>query len=309
MSENRPMKLQQLRYLCELVANGYNVSRTAAALHTSQPGVSRHIQLLERELGTTLLERQNTRIAGLTRAGEALLPAMQRMLVAAEDLRRQAREIATPGKTKLVIATTHTHARHTLLPALKRFMQSHPHVAIQLRQSSAPRIAETLASGEVDLGVATEPFERPRGISFLPCYRLDHSIVTPPRHALLARRRPTLAQLAPHPIITYDERHRLGQAVREAFAKQGLKPNIAISIIDDDLMKAYVEAGFGVAILPSIAYDRKRDRGLRAVSAAHLFEATACFVMTQEGRHMDGCVNDLIAFIKEAVPRARNSAA
>lgn len=295
------MKLHQLTSLCELVANGYNVSRTAEALHTSQPGVSRHIQTLERELGTVLLRRQNTRIAGLTPAGEALLPTMQRILRETKELRRHAREIAAPARARLVIATTHTHARHTLLPALKRFIRTHPDVAIQLRQSSAPRIAETLLSGTVDLGVATEPFDRPPGIELMPCYRFEHSIVTPPRHPLLASRRPRLEQLVPHPIITYDERHRLGQAVRAAFKARGLQPNIAISIIDDELMKAYVEAGFGIAILPSIAYDRKKDRGLRAISAKHLFEATSCFVMTQAGRRLPSYVQDLVQYVRETV--------
>src|SRR5689334_15614954 len=109
------MKLQQLRSFREVVDGGFNVSKAAAALHTSQPGVSRHIQLLEHELGVALLERQSTRIEGLSDAGRALLPAVRRILMEADNLQRQAREMAAPAKTKFVIATTQTHARHTLL--------------------------------------------------------------------------------------------------------------------------------------------------------------------------------------------------
>jgi DNA-binding transcriptional LysR family regulator len=91
------VKLQQMRCLCEVIDRGFNVSKAAAALHTSQPGVSRQIQLLEEELRVALLERRTTRITGMTDAGRALLPAMRRMLSEADNLRRQAHELASSG--------------------------------------------------------------------------------------------------------------------------------------------------------------------------------------------------------------------
>lgn len=293
------MKLQQLRYFREVVDGGFNVSKAAAALHTSQPGVSRHIQLLEQELGVSLLERQNTRIEGLSDAGRTLLPAVRRILMESDNLQRQAREMAAPGKTRFVIATTQTHARHTLLPVLKRYIDLHPGIALQMRQGSVPRISQLLVDEIVDIGVATEPVDQ-HGLALLPCYRYEHTLITPPRHPLLKRRRLTLADLAPYPIITYDDRHRLGRVVREEFAQAGLEPNIVMSIIDDDIMKAYVEAGFGIAILPSMAYDRGRDRNLRAVSVTHLFEPSTCYVMTKEGRYLERHVRDFIDLVKAA---------
>lgn len=292
------MKLQQLRCLCEVVDSGFSVSRAALALHTSQPGVSRHIQLLEEELGVTVLERQNTRISGLTEAGRALLPAVRRILLESDNLRRQAQEVASPGKARFVIATTHTHARHTLPPVLKTFMQRHPRVALQLRQGSVPRITQLLTDEIVDIGVATEPVDHHKGITLMPCYRFNHALIAPMGHPLLKHRRLTLEHLLVHPLITYDERHRLGRTVREQFARKGLEPNIVMSIIDDDIMKAYVEAGFGVAILPSMSYNRAKDRKLRAVSVTHLFEASTCYVMTKEGRYLEHHIRDFIELVK-----------
>ena len=292
------MKLQQLRYLCELVDRGFNVSRTAVALNTSQPGVSRQLQQLESELGNILLERRNTRILGLTETGRLLLPTMRRMLAEADNLRRQAREVAASGKVRFIIGTSHTFARHTLLAVLKSFIHRHRKIAIQLRESAAPRIMQLLAAGEIDIGVATEPVERPPGINLMPCYKVAHSLITPPGHPLLKHRRVTLQQLMQFPLITYDERHYLGKAVRERFKREGLDPDFVISIIDDDVMKAYVEAGFGVAILPSIAFSRKRDRRLRAIPVDHLFEAGTCVVMTRDGIPMQTHVRDFIELVK-----------
>lgn len=300
------MKLQQLRYLCEIVDRGLNVSRAAAALHTSQPGVSKQMRLLEEELGAVLLERRGTRVVGLTDAGRAALPAARRMLLDAENLRRQTREVAAPGKTRLVIATTHTHARYAVLPVFERFIQRHPRVALELRQASPQHIAQLVVAGAVDIGIATEAVEQVAGLTRTPCYRLDHSIITPPRHPLLRQRRVKLQELARYPIITYDATFRLGRLVRDQFQVRGLKPDIVISAIDSDIIKAYVEAGFGVAILPTIAYNPARDRRLRAVDANHLFEASHCFVMTLEGRHLEDHLRDFIALVK-AVPAGSQS--
>lgn len=304
------MKLQQLRYLCEIVDRGLNVSRAAAALHTSQPGVSKQIRLLEEELGVVLLERRNTRVTGLTDAGRTLLPAMRQMLLDAENLRKRARDVAHPAQSKLVIASTHTHARYVLPAMFRRFVQRYPHVAIHMRQGSMERIAELLASGEADIGVTTRPAKRLPGIAMTECYRLGQSIITPPNHPLLVKRgKLSFQDLLPYPIITYDERFSLGRAVRDGFAARGLEPNIAIRAIDSDVMKAYVEAGFGVAVLVRVAYSRAQDRGLRAIPATHLFGESVCCAMTMEGRHLERHARDFISLMQSvAVPGISRSA-
>ena len=60
------MKLQQLRYLTAIVEAGLNISAAAEKLHTSQPGVSRQIKLLEDELGFELFLRQGRALTRLT---------------------------------------------------------------------------------------------------------------------------------------------------------------------------------------------------------------------------------------------------
>jgi LysR family transcriptional regulator, cys regulon transcriptional activator len=295
------LKLQQLRYLCEIVDRGLNVSRAAAALHTSQPGISKQIRLLEEELGVLLLERRRTRIIGVTDAASALLPTMRQMLQDAEHLRRQAKEVASPSK-KLIIATTHTHARYVLPAIFKRFVKRHPQVSLRMRQTRTDRMLEFLRMGEADIGITTEPVEPLTGISLVPCYRFGQSVITPPGHPLLAKRRALdLDDLLRYPIITYDERFKLGRAVREEFEKRGMEPNIVIRAIDADIAKAYVEAGFGVAVLMSIAYSRNDDRGLRAIPATHLFGEIVCYAMTVKDKPMESYARDFIALM-QSVP-------
>jgi hypothetical protein len=63
------MKFQQLRYLVAVHENGLNITAAARQLHTSQPGVSRQLKLLEEELGFQLFEREGRALTRTTAAG------------------------------------------------------------------------------------------------------------------------------------------------------------------------------------------------------------------------------------------------
>ncbi len=105
------MNLQQLRYVSEVARRGLNVSEAAAALHTSQPGVSKQIRALEEELGVAIFVRQGRRFTGLTDAGQEIVIAVDRILAELANLRAVGEEYAHHAKGTLAIGVTHTQAR------------------------------------------------------------------------------------------------------------------------------------------------------------------------------------------------------
>ena len=84
------VNLQQLRYLCAVVDHGLNVSDAAAALYTSQPGISKQIRQLEDELGVEIFVRQGKRLAAMTPAGTIVVGTARRALVEIANLKRVA---------------------------------------------------------------------------------------------------------------------------------------------------------------------------------------------------------------------------
>ena len=101
------MNFQQLRSVREAARRGYNLTEVAAALHTSQPGVSRQIRELEDELGVELFQRAGKRLTGLTPSGQQLLPVIERLLRESENLRQAARDCASHDTGPLSLAATH----------------------------------------------------------------------------------------------------------------------------------------------------------------------------------------------------------
>ena len=126
------MKLQQLRYLVEVSRRGLNVSDAAEALHTSQPGVSKQVRLLEDELGITVFERSGKRLTGITEPGKAVLEISERILREADNLKRVGEEYAGEDAGSLNIATTHTQARYALPAVVSRFLERWPRVRLTL---------------------------------------------------------------------------------------------------------------------------------------------------------------------------------
>lgn len=277
------MNIQQLRYLHEIVRHGLNVSEAAAALYTSQPGVSKQVRLLEEELGITIFKRAGKRLTGLTEPGRQVLDIVARMLDDARNLKRVGEEYADEGSGTLDVATTHTQARYPLPPVVKQFMARHPRVRLRLHQGNPEQVAAWVADGTADIGIATEALDRLPQLVTLPCYQWSHTVVAPRGHALLDGSPPSLAALARWPLITYDPTFTGRTRIDRAFERVGIAPNIVLTAVDSDVIKTYVELGLGIGIIAEMAYDPARDVALSALPTAHLFESNTTRLAIRRG--------------------------
>jgi LysR family cys regulon transcriptional activator len=293
------VNFQQLRSVREAVRQGYNLTTTAEALHTSQPGVSRQIRELEDELGITLFQRAGKRLTGLTPPGQTVLPIIERLLQEAENLKRAGAEFAAQDSGTLTIAATHSQARYALPLAVRDFAAAHPQVSVRLHQGSPRQVAELLLEGQADIGIATESVAEHPDLVALPCYQWTHSVIVPHGHALATEARAgtplTLARLAQFPLITYEPGYTGRSHIDEAFRRQGLALNLVLSAMDADVIKTYVELGMGVGIIAAIAYDEQRDAALTALDARHLFASNMTRLALRRGSFLRGYV---YAFIR-----------
>jgi LysR family cys regulon transcriptional activator len=164
------MKLQQLRYLREVVKRGLNVSEAAEALYTSQPGISKQIRLLEEELGVQILVRHGKRVIDLTEPGRLIVEIADRMLQDADSLKAVGREFGNEDTGALSIATTPTQARYALPSVVQRFRAVHSRVRLNLREGSPEQIVDLVASAAVDVGIVTELYPQEQRLVLLPCW-------------------------------------------------------------------------------------------------------------------------------------------
>ena len=301
------MNFQQLRAVREAVRRGFNLTAAAEALHTSQPGVSRQIRELEDELGIVLFRRAGKRLTGLTPPGASVLPIIERLLQDADNLRRAGADYAAQDVGTLTITATHSQARYALPPAVRDFVAAHPRVALKLHQGSPRQVAELLLAGQADIGIATEALTDHAELIALPCYQWTHSVIVPPTHALAGDARAgvplTLPRLAQFPIVTYEPGFTGRRHIDDAFARQGLHPDVVLDAMDADVIKTYAELGLGVGIIAAIAWDERRDAALTAIDARHLFASNMTRLALRRGSFLRRFAYDFITTFASPLTR------
>ena len=296
------MKLQQLRYVSEVARRGLNVS-SADALFTSQPGVSKQIKGLEGELGIEIFVRRGKRIVALTEPGKTVLAIAERILAEAANLKRAGEEFANEKLGRLTVATTHTQARYALPGAVTAFKKRYPDVRLVLHQGNPTQICEMVRTGEADLAIATEAIAEYPELVSLPCYRWNRCVVVPPGHPLSRVKPLTLEAIARFPIVTYDFAFAGRSQINKAFEKRGLAPNVVLTALDSDVIKTYVELGLGIGILATMGFDPKRDRGLQALDASHLFESSTTRLGIKRGAWLRGYAYEFIELFAPRLSR------
>lgn len=297
------MKIRQLRYLTEIAAQGLNFSDAAAALHTSQPGISKQIRLLEEELGVDLFVRNGSRIVELTEPGQRIVEIAKQILRQMDDVKSVAGEFTEGDKGRLVVAATFTFAHYVLPDVFRRFVERHPKVELALLQGSPTQVAQLVATGEADIAVTTRPAKSFPALQLIDYCKLPRTLLTPRKHPLLKAKQVTLKQICAYPLITLDVGSHGQSKMRDTFVKNNLTPRIAFTGVDIDVVKAFVEAGLGIAVLPALAYDGRRDPGLRAMDVTHLFEPHTGCLAVRKNRYLRGFAFDFIETLAPALDR------
>ena len=281
------MNLHQFRFVQEAVRRDLNLTETAKALHTSQPGISKAILELEEELGVDIFVRHGKRIRRITEPGQQVLKAVEVIMREVANLRRIGDEYSKQDSGTLSIATTHAQARYFMPLAVTALRKRFPKVQVVLHQGTPGDVAKMLIDDVAEIGLATEVLSDVPSLVTLPCYEWQHVIVVPPTHPLASVERPTLEQIAAEPLVTYHRTFSGRSRVDTAFARARLTPNIALEAIDADVIKTYVRLGMGVGIVAEMAVrDDPPGGDLAWRSVGHLFGYNTSRVAFKRGAYL-----------------------
>jgi DNA-binding transcriptional LysR family regulator len=256
------MQLQQLRYFVA-VAQTRHFTQAAALLGVSQPTLSKQIHTLEQNLGTPLFERIRGDVT-LTAAGETLRPMAQRMVADADAARDAVRDIIGLRRGEVRLGATPSLCSSLVPAVLRTFRARHPDISLYLTEGSSPDLIAGLLAHSLDLAlvVASEegadpglPFSAagPPGLDAAPILR--ESLVLA---SIAAGPPPTdrpeldLAELAEIPLVMFRDGYDLREVTLEACRRAGFTPRFAVEGGEMDAVLACVEAGLGVAVVPSM---------------------------------------------------------
>ncbi|MFG6466392.1 CysB family HTH-type transcriptional regulator [Roseateles sp. BYS87W] len=298
------MNLHQFRFVQEAARRNLNLTETAKALFTSQPGVSKAILELEEELGVDIFSRHGKRLRRITEPGQQVLACIEIILREVGNLKRIGEEYSRQDSGTFSIATTHTQARYVLPAPVAQLRKQLPQLRISLHQGSPDQVAKMLVDETADLGLATESLAQYAELVTLPCYEWQHVMVVPRDHPLASAERISLEQLAQEPLVSYHPSFTGRTRIDKAFAARHLTPNIVLEAIDSDVIKTYVRLGMGVGIVAEMAM-REEPAGsdLVARPLGALLGSNVTRIAFKRGAYLRNYVYAFAELLSERLPR------
>lgn len=243
------LTVQQLRCFVA-VADERQFTRAAENLNVAQPSLSSQINRLEQALGVELFHR-TVRPVTLTDAGHELLPLARRVLASVNDVMRGVAEVEALHRGQVVVGATPSLGT-TLLPRiLAHFHMHYPEIALTVVERHSDDLASQLESGALDVALAILPLPRPSlEVTVLATEELV--VIVAPDHPLAQRDEVRVSDLRDVAMIMFREGYDLRTATTNAFARAGFAPTIGLDGAEVGSVHAYVSAGLGAAIVPSI---------------------------------------------------------
>jgi DNA-binding transcriptional LysR family regulator len=236
-----------LRAFDETVRLG-SIRKASEALGVAPSSVSRHVALLEREMGTTLFDRR-ARGVELTHAGRLVADYARAVLSEYDALRTDLDDVRGSQRRLVRLAVVESVAHYGPIGAISNFLNQHPTVTFSVRVMPAPRVIEAVRQGQCDAGVTfcAAPTPDIAVLESLPepivlAIRADHAIAEQPEL--------DIQDLKGLPLALPDSDFGVRQVVDQAAAAAGFQIHPVLSSNVFDTLRDFARLGAGGAVLP-----------------------------------------------------------
>ena len=246
------MQLQQLRYFLE-VANTRHFTQAADFLGVAQPTLSKQIHTLEASLGAPLFERIRGDVS-LTAAGETLLPLARRMVADADAARDAVQELVGLRRGEVRLGATPSLCASLVPAVLRTFRADHPEITLYVNEGSSQDLIADLLARTLDLALIVQPEHGvDPALHAAPILReslVVASVASGPPPTISPHL--TLTELQHTPMVIFRPGYDLRDVTLQACREAGFTPKFAVEGGEMDAVLAFVEAGLGVAVVPSM---------------------------------------------------------
>jgi DNA-binding transcriptional LysR family regulator len=251
------MEVHQLRYALA-VADELSFTAAANALHVSQSGVSAQVALLERELGLPLFDR-SSRGVRITPAGEPVLEQLRRALAELDRVRAVADDLLGLVRGSVSIGAVAGLGWPAFLDALQHVHETHPGLELSLREGKSLELQEDVATGRLDLAVASWVDEPQTGLGSWVALEERVTAAVGPDHPWARRKRIKPAELLDQPIVCLAPGTGMRTSYDAMMRAEGLPAPVTWEVTLPTTARALAARNLGVAVLTSSRADLPTD--------------------------------------------------
>ena len=244
------LKLKDLRYLVA-VADEQHFGRAATKCFVSQPTLSAQLRKLEAALGVQLVERRPRQVT-LTEAGEEIAEHARHMLQIGEAIVSQAQSRRDPLAGSLRVGLLPTIGPFLLPLVALKLRRALPRLELLLYEYQSAPLLERLTAGELDLGILALPVP-PDHLAVRELYREPFVLALPESHALAAKARVRVEDLAGETLLLLEDGHCLREQALAICSRSGGHEKQDFRATSIETLRQMVAAGAGVTLLPALA--------------------------------------------------------
>jgi len=250
------MELTPLRYFRVIAREGH-MTRAARVLGVSQPALSAMVKKLESEVGAALLDRTGKGVE-LTDAGRLFLEHAEEAIRATEDGVRAVRELLGLERGSIRLGGGATATTYLLPKVVSAFRHAHPNVRFSIREAGSSAVAQSVLSGEMDLGIVTLPLSQVSAGDLLitPLARDELRLIVPARHALAGRRSFRWADLDGQALVAFEAGSAVRELIDASALAHGATLDVAMELRSIESIKQMVAAGIGVGFVSRFALEK-----------------------------------------------------
>ena len=290
------MELHQLRYVVA-VADAGNFTRAAEKSFVSQPSLSQQILNLEAELGHKIFHRLG-RKAVPTEAGHAFLKRARSILIEAENATREIRDDPSFGR-KIVVGAIPTVAPYLLPQVIRRLQEQHSNLVLHVREDFRSPLCQAVVEGEIDLALVSLPVAD-RQLSIEPLFTEPLLLVVSGKHPLATKEVIEATDLVDETFILLGDFSSLTSQIHRFCGEHNFEPKIGYRCSQIKTVKALVDLGVGISILPNVARSQD-DRGLEYRRMSGRAPLREIAVVRHLQRYQSRGAEDFLAVLRDAV--------
>ena len=240
-----------------LVADIKNFHRAAEELAITQPALSRRLKKMEDVLQVRLLDR-TSRIVELTTIGEEFLPTATRMVREFERSMGDIQDIIEKRAGVVTMASVLTIAQNVLPLVVAQFNEQFPLVSVRVMDDVGPKVADLVASGDAEFGIALAAEDRPN-LEYKPLIDDPYLLACREDHPLARKRRVTWADLQKHTYIRMGADAGNQRKLESVLGDSGVLPIGTHEVAHISTLLSFVGAGLGISAVPKLATVQRPD--------------------------------------------------
>jgi DNA-binding transcriptional LysR family regulator len=253
--------LETLALYCDVVRLR-SFSRGAEQHGVSQSAASQAVQLVERDLGVTLIDRTRRPFV-VTPEGQAFYEACRGLLDGWARARAEVGAVKARVAGTVRVAAIYSVGLHDTSHHLQRFMSLYPDTKVQLECLHPHKVVEAVVTGEADVGIMSYP-PADRALTVVPLRDEPMAFVCHPNHRLARRRMVKPEDMASEPFVAFDRELTIRKAIDRALRQWNVRPNVVMEFDNIETIKQAIMIAAGVSILPR--HTVEKEAGIRTLA-------------------------------------------